>query len=36
MLNLMVMRHGKSDWNAGAEDDHGRPLSGRGVLSAER
>ncbi len=36
MLNLMVMRHGKSDWNAGARDDHGRPLSGRGVLSAER
>ena len=36
MLNLMVMRHGKSDWNAGAGDDHGRPLSRRGVLSAER
>jgi len=32
----MVMRHGKSDWNAGAGDDHSRPLSRRGVLSAER
>ncbi len=36
MLNLMVMRHGKSDWNAGAGEDHGRPLSHRGVQSAER
>jgi len=36
MLNLMLMRHGKSDWNAGAPDDHARPLSGRGVRSSER
>ncbi len=36
MVNLMVMRHGKSDWDAGAPDDHSRPLSKRGVLSAER
>jgi phosphohistidine phosphatase len=36
MLNLMLMRHGKSDWDAGAMDDHARPLSSRGVRSAER
>ncbi len=36
MLNLMVMRHGKSDWNADSASDHARPLSRRGVLSAER
>ena len=32
----MIMRHGKSDWDAGAPDDHARPLSSRGVASAER
>lgn len=36
MLNLMLMRHAKSDWDAGAPDDHSRPLSNRGVRSAER
>ena len=36
MLNLMVMRHGKSDWEADAPDDHARPLTRRGVASAER
>lgn len=36
MLNLMLMRHAKSDWDAGALDDHARPLSKRGVRSAER
>ncbi|NHZ70340.1 MAG: histidine phosphatase family protein [Proteobacteria bacterium] len=36
MLNLMVMRHAKSDWDAGSPDDHGRPLSRRGIASAER
>lgn len=36
MLNLMIMRHGKSDWDAGSQDDHARPLSPRGVASAER
>jgi phosphohistidine phosphatase len=36
MLNLMLMRHGKSDWDAGAPDDHSRPLSNRGIRSAER
>lgn len=36
MLHLMLMRHGKSDWDAGALDDHSRPLSNRGVRAAER
>ncbi len=36
MPYLMLMRHGKSDWDAGAPDDHTRPLSPRGVLAAER
>ena len=30
------MRHAKSDWDAGARDDHSRPLNARGVRSAER
>jgi phosphohistidine phosphatase len=30
------MRHGKSDWGAGASDDHGRPLAPRGVKAAKR
>ncbi len=36
MLSLMIMRHGKSDWEARAIDDHDRPLNPRGVASAER
>ena len=36
MRNLMIMRHGKSDWDAGVSSDHERPLSKRGILSAER
>lgn len=36
MLNLMLLRHAKSDWDAGARSDHARPLSSRGVQSAER
>jgi phosphohistidine phosphatase len=32
----MIMRHGKSDWDAGAQSDHARPLANRGILSAER
>ncbi len=36
MLNLMLMRHGKSDWDAGAPDDHSRPLAPRGERAAER
>lgn len=34
MLNLMLLRHGKSDWDAGALDDHSRPLNARGDRSA--
>jgi len=29
-FTLVIMRHGKSDWNAGAADDASRPLSRRG------
>jgi len=36
MRNLMIMRHGKSDWDTDAQSDHARPLANRGVLSAER
>jgi len=32
----MLMRHAKSDWDAGATDDHSRPLNKRGKRSAER
>jgi phosphohistidine phosphatase len=35
MLELLVMRHAKSDWDAGA-DDHERPLAERGVKSARK
>ncbi|NND03192.1 MAG: histidine phosphatase family protein [Acidimicrobiia bacterium] len=33
MKQLLVMRHGKSDWSAG-KPDHDRPLNPRGVDSA--
>lgn len=36
MLELMLLRHAKSDWDSGALDDHSRPLSKRGVRSAQR
>ena len=35
MLELLVMRHGKSDWDAGT-DDHERPLAERGVKAARK
>lgn len=35
-MDLMLLRHGKSDWDTDAPDDHSRPLSSRGVRSAER
>ncbi len=31
---LLLMRHGKSDWNADFDHDHERPLNDRGVRSA--
>ena len=36
MRNLMIMRHGKSNWDADALSDHARPLANRGIVSAER
>jgi len=33
---LVVMRHAKSDWDAGAETDHARPLNERGRGEAPR
>lgn len=33
---LMIMRHAKSDWSAGALTDHERPLNARGVAAATR
>lgn len=36
MLQLLVMRHGKSDWKASFADDHERPLTPRGVTAAQR
>jgi phosphohistidine phosphatase len=35
MIELLVMRHAKSDWDAGA-DDHERPLAERGVKAARK
>lgn len=34
MRRLLLMRHGKSDWDTSFERDHDRPLSDRGVRSA--
>jgi phosphohistidine phosphatase len=33
---LLLMRHGKSDWSAGAVDDFSRPLSRRGRRNSRR
>ena len=33
---LLLMRHGKSDWDSGATDDFSRPLSRRGLRDAPR
>ena len=35
MLQLVLMRHGKSDWDASYGADHERPLAERGVRSAK-
>jgi phosphohistidine phosphatase len=32
---LLLLRHGKSDWSAGGESDHARPLARRGEDAAE-
>lgn len=34
MKRLILMRHAKSDWSAGAESDHERPLNHRGKREA--
>jgi phosphohistidine phosphatase len=33
---LILLRHAKSDWHAGADSDHERPLSARGRDDAPR
>lgn len=33
---LLLLRHGKSDWDAAYEHDHERPLAKRGVRDAKR
>lgn len=34
--HLMLMRHGKSDWEAGVRNDLDRPLTGRGVTDVHK
>jgi phosphohistidine phosphatase len=34
MPELLVMRHAKSDWDSGVDDDHERPLAPRGLKAA--
>jgi phosphohistidine phosphatase len=34
MVELLVMRHAKSDWHAGVENDLDRPLNRRGIRAA--
>lgn len=34
-LNLMLLRHAKSDWGEPGLDDHDRPLSPRGIAAAQ-
>jgi phosphohistidine phosphatase len=36
VLELLLLRHGKSDWDAGAGADHDRPLAKRGREAARR
>ncbi|MEZ5542681.1 MAG: histidine phosphatase family protein [Pseudomonadota bacterium] len=33
---LLLLRHGKSDWDAGAADDYSRPLAKRGKRASKR
>lgn len=33
---LLLLRHGKSDWDAGATDDFSRPLAKRGTRNSKR
>jgi len=34
MVELLIMRHAKSSWDDGHEDDHERPLALRGIRAA--
>lgn len=34
MRSLLLLRHAKSDWDAGEQEDHLRPLTGRGRRAA--
>jgi phosphohistidine phosphatase len=36
MRTLLLLRHGKSDWEAGARNDQDRPLNKRGKKAARR
>jgi phosphohistidine phosphatase len=36
MKTLMLMRHGKSDWDTDSSNDHDRPLARRGIKAARR
>ena len=36
MPELLLMRHAKSDWGSGDEDDRARPLAERGRKAARR
>lgn len=35
MKSVLILRHGKSDWDAGHGSDHERPLARRGIRAAE-
>jgi phosphohistidine phosphatase len=35
MKTVLVLRHGKSDWQAGYGSDHDRPLAKRGIVAAD-
>ena len=35
MRRLLILRHAKSDWDANYEQDHDRPLAGRGRKAAQ-
>jgi phosphohistidine phosphatase len=36
MKTLLLLRHGKSDWDSDADRDHDRPLAPRGIKSARK
>lgn len=36
MRSVLFFRHGKSDWDADYDEDHDRPLAGRGRKAARR